>query len=88
MSGHATRTSVCTTNTGQFKLKLGIDQIDEYGATLLVREMSKCCILQAETVVTTAGIANLYLELVKGGRYRAEHGKIISKLNLYLKALR
>ena len=79
--------SVCTTNTGQFKLKLKLDRIDEYGATLLVREMSKCCIVQAETAVTTAGIANLYLELVKGGSYTAEHGKIISKLGLYLKAL-
>ena len=76
--------SVCTTNTGQFKLKLRMDRIDEYGATLLVREMSKCCIAQAETAV---GIANLYLELVKGGSYTAEHGKIISKLGLYLKAL-
>ena len=76
--------SVCTTNTGQFKLKLGMDRIDEYSATLLVREISKCCIAQAETAV---GIANLYLELVKGGTYRAEHGKIISKLGLYLKAL-
>ena len=74
--------SVCTTNTGQFKLKLKLDRIDEYGTTLLVREMSK-----AETAVTTAGIANLYLELVKGGSYTAEHGKIISKLGLYLKAL-
>ena len=76
--------SVCTTNTGQFKLKLRMDQIDEYGTTLLVREMSKCCIAQAETAV---GIANLYLELVKGGSYTAEHGKIISKLGSYLKAL-
>ena len=79
--------SVCTTNTGQFKLKLKVDRIDEYGATLLVREMSKCCIVQAETSVTTAGIANLYLELVKAISYTAEHGKIISKLGLYLKAL-
>ena len=76
--------SVCTTNTGQFKLKLKLDQIDEYGVTLLVREMS---IVQAETAVTTAGIANLYLELVNEGRYTAQHGKIISKLGLYLKAL-
>ena len=37
--------SVCTTNTGQFKLKLKLDQIDEYGTTLLVRELSKCCIV-------------------------------------------
>ena len=79
--------SVCTTNTGQFNLKLKLDRIDEYGATLLVREMSKCSILQAETTVTTAGIANLYLELVKADSYTAEHGKIISKLGLYLKAL-
>ena len=79
--------SVCTTNTGQFKLKLKLDQIDEYGATLLVREMSKCGIVQAETAVTTAVIANLYLELVNEGRYTAQHGKIISKLGLYLKAL-
>ena len=79
--------SVCTTNTGQFKLKLKLDRIDEYGATLLVREMSKRSILQAETTVTTAGIANLYLELVNEGSYTAEHGKIISKLGLYLKAL-
>ena len=79
--------SVCTTNTGQFKLKLKVDRIDEYGATLLVREMSKCCIVQAEAAVTTAGIANLYLELVKGDSYTAEHGKIISKLGVYLKAL-
>ena len=77
--------SVCTTNTGQFKLKLRMDRIDEYGATLLVREMS---IVQAETAVTTAGIANLYLELVDQGSYTAEHGKIISKLGLYLKVLR
>ena len=79
--------SVCTTNTGQFKLKQKLDRIDEYGATLLVREMSKCGIVQAETAVTTAGIANLYLELVNEGSYTAEHGKIISKLGLYLKAL-
>ena len=76
--------SVCTTNTGQFELKLRIDRIDEYGATLLVREISNCCITQAETAV---GIANLYLELVKGDYYTAEHDKIISKLGLYLKAL-
>ena len=79
--------SVCTTDTGQFKLKLAINRIDEYGAALLVREMSKCSIPQAETAVTTEGIANLYLQLMKGSDFIAEHGKIISKLGLYLKAL-
>ena len=79
--------SVCTTHTGRFKLKLGIDRIDEYGATLLVREMSNSSIPQAETAVTTEGIANLYLQMVKGSDFIAEHGKIISELGLYLKAL-
>ena len=79
--------SVCTADTGQFKLKLGIDGIDEYGATLLVREMSNSPIPQAETAETTEGIANLYLQMEKGSDFISDHGKIISELGLYLKAL-
>ena len=73
---------VCSITSEKFKLTLKIDGFDEYGATLLVRE------LQPEPVVTTEGIANLYLKLVEGYEFIAEHGKVISKLALYLKELR
>ena len=75
--GHFVR-SVCSTATEEFKLTLQIDKLDDYSATLLVRE------LQPEMVVTTGGIPNLYLKLVKGYEFIAEHGKVISKLGPYL----
>ena len=78
--GHFVR-SVCSTTSEKFKLTLKLDNFDEYGATLLVRE------LQPETVVTTGGIPNLYLKPVKGYKFIAEHGKMISKLGPYLKVL-
>ena len=78
--GHFVR-SVCSTTSEEFKLTLQIDGFDEYGATLLVRE------LQPEMVVTTGGIPNLYLKLVKGHKFIAEHGKMISTLSPYLKVL-
>ena len=73
--------SVCSITSEKFKLTLGIDTFDEYSATLLVRE------LQQEMVVTTGGIANLYLKLVKGYEFIGEHGKMISKLGPCLKVL-
>ena len=76
---------VCSTNTGEFKLKLTIDRIGEYGSSLLVRELSKYSLLHPQTA--TEGIANLYLELVEISGFIAEHGKIISNFGLYLKAL-
>ena len=75
--GHFVR-RVCSSATEEFKLTLQMDKFDEYGATLLVRE------LQPEMVVTTGGIPNLYLKLVKGFKFIAEHGKMISKLGPYL----
>ena len=76
---------VCSTNTGEFKLKLTIDRIGEYGSSLLVRELSKYSLLHPQTA--TGGIANLHLELVKRSGFIAEHAKIISNLGLYLKVL-
>ena len=78
--GHFVR-SVCSTTTEVFKLTLQIDKLDEYGATLLVRE------LQPEIVVTTEGIPNLCLKLVKGYKFIIEHGEMISKLGRFLKVL-
>ena len=78
--GHFAR-SVCSTTSEEFKLTLNINKVDECGATLLMRE------LQQEMVATTEIIPNLYLELVKGYEFIAEHGKTISKLGPYLKEL-
>ena len=79
--------SVCTTDPGQFKLRLAMDQLDEYSASLLERELFKYGIPQPDTAVKTCGIHNLYLVLVRGNPFTTEYGKIISKLGLYLKAL-
>ena len=76
--------NVCTTTV--FKLTFAIERLDEYLATLIEKELSQYCTLQPETA--TKGKTNLNLELVKGSNFIAEHGKIISKLGLYLKALK
>ena len=76
--------NVCTTTV--FKLTFAIGRLDEYLATLIEKELSQYCTLQPETA--TKGKTNLNLELVKGSNFIAEHGKIISKLGLYLKALK
>ena len=76
--GHFVR-SVCSTTTEEFELTLQIDKFDDYCASLLVREL--------QMVVTTGGIPNFYLKLVKGYKFIAEHGKMIRKLSPYLKVL-
>ena len=56
---------VCSTTTGEFKLKLMFDRNDEYGAGLLVKELSKHCIpsdTQPETPMKT-GMLDLRLKL-------------------------
>ena len=57
--------SVCSTTTGEFKLKFMFDRNDEYGASLLVRELSKHSIpsgTQPETAMKT-GVLDLRLKL-------------------------
>ena len=79
---------VCSTTTAEFKLTLSLDQLDEYLATLLMKELSKCSISQSETAAVTEGTANLYLDLVKGRKFTAKHGKIMGKLGPCLKVLK
>ena len=57
--------SVCSTTTGEFKLKFMFDRNDEYSASLLVRELSKHSIpsdTQPETAMKT-GVLDLRLKL-------------------------
>jgi len=83
-------TSVHRTTTGQFKLKLTINMLDEYRVTLLVRELAKYCnpsVAQAAAVMETE---NLYLQLV-GERTKSsfdERAIVINKLGQYVKALK
>ena len=84
-------TSVCCTTTGQFKLKLTINMLDEYGVTLLVRELAKYCnpsVAQAAAVMETE---NLYLQLVgecTESSFDERAIVISSKLGQYVKALK
>ena len=83
--------SVCSTTAGEFKLKLMFDRNDEYGASLLVRELSKHSIpsdTQPETAMKT-GVLDLRLKL--SGKRRTDKSlalklicssTMISKLNL------
>ena len=80
--------SVCSTTSEGLTLKLTIDRLDDYCATLLVRELSKHTSSQPQKAAKTGEIINLNLELEKGGTcFTVEHAAIISKLGLYLKAL-
>ena len=80
---------LCHTTTEKFKLTLMIDGLDEYGATLLVREFAKYYIpmpTQAAAVVETE---KLYLELVGQPHTSSveEQVAVISKLSQYVKGL-
>ena len=83
--------SVCRTTTGQFKLTLTINRLDEYSVTLLLRELAKYCI-SSTTQATAAvmGTENLYLELVgeQTTSLLDERATVVSTLGQYVKALR
>jgi len=82
----------CFTTTAEFKLKITIDGSDDYGTSLLVRELSRRCAtdLQPETGVTTGVLA---LRLNLRGTDKSPVMKligsstIISKLDLSKNAL-
>ena len=96
--------SVCRTTTGQFKLTLSINRLDEFGVTLLVRELAKCCIPSAAqataavmeteslylTLVAVMETESLYLTLVgqQSNSSFDEWAIVISKLGQYVKELK
>ena len=84
-------TTMCLTTAGKFILKLTNDRLDEYCASLLVRELSRCNISsdpQTQTVVKTRqlGYLELRLEWHRIDYFPAkkliESSTIISKLDL------
>ena len=81
---------VCLTTTGQFKLTLMINGLDEYGVTLLVQELAKCGIPSATQAAAAVETENLYLELAgqQSNSSFEERAIVISKLGQYVKALR
>ena len=83
--------SVCPTTAGHFKLKLTLTRFDEYGANLMLNELSKYSISSSvpETAVKTENLQNLHLELdgEQSSSSFAERATIIRKLGHYLRVL-
>ena len=82
--------SVCHTTTGQFKLTLKTNELDEYRVTLLVRELAKYC--NSSATQATAAVMeteSLYLKLVGQQTTSSfdERATVISKLGQYVKEL-
>ena len=86
-----TARSVCSTTAGRFKLKLTTTRFDEYGAKLMLKELSKYSTPSVpETAAKTKELQNLHLELY-GERSTSSFAKqatIISKLGQYLRVLK
>ena len=83
--------SVCHTITGQFKLTLTTNELDEYRVTLLVRELAKYC--NSSATQATAAVMeteSLYLKLVGQQTTSSfdERATVISKLGQYVKELK
>ena len=82
--------SVCSATAGEFKLKLTLTRFDDYGANLILKELSKYSISSApEKAVETENLQNLHLELDGEQSYSsfAERATIIPKLGQYLRVL-
>ena len=82
--------SVCSTTTEQFQLTLMINGLDEYGATLLVREFAKYYIPSATQATAAVETENLYLKLVgqQSSSSFEERATVISKLGQYVRVLK
>ena len=86
-----TARSVCSTTAGRFKLKLTTTRFDEYGAKLMLKELSKYSTPSVpETAGKTKQLQNLHLELYgeTSTSSFAEQATIISKLGQYLRVLK
>ena len=86
-----TARSVCSTTAGRFKLKLTTTRFDEYGAKLMLKELSKYSTPSVpETAGKTKELQNLHLELYgeRSTSSFAEQATIISKLGQYLRVLK
>ena len=76
---------VCFTTAGEFKLKLAIDRNDEYGASLLVRELSNHCIPGETQQETPAKTGTLDLRLKLRGSKKSSAMKLICSSTLISK---
>ena len=86
-----TARSVCSTTAGPFKLKLKTTKFDEYGAKLMLKELSKCSIQSVpDKAAKMQELQNLHLELhgEQSTSSFAEQATIICKLGQYLKVLK
>ena len=86
-----TARSVCSTTAGRFKLKLTTTRFNEYGAKLMLKELSKYSTPSVpETATKTKELQNLHLELYRESSTSsfAEQATIISKLGQYLRVLK